>query len=75
MGGGFVPQKKPAPQKQPNEDLPEPEYTGVAKEMNDLFNIAVVKKEPHIVLTVPNAQTNDTATWQPKIKPRKTPQL
>jgi len=43
--------------------------------MDDLFNIAVVKKEPHIVFNVPNAETNDTAVWEPKIKPRKTPQL
>lgn len=39
----------PKTSNQMNEDLPEPEYTGVAKEMNDLFTIAVVKKEPHIV--------------------------
>jgi len=44
-----------------NEDLPEPEYKGVAKELNDLFTVAVVKKEPHIVFNQPNAV--DTAVW------------
>lgn len=41
--------------------------------MNDLFNVAVVKKEPHIVFNVPNAENHDTAVWEPKLKPRKTP--
>ncbi len=43
--------------------------------MNDLFNEALVKKEPHIVFNWPNAKIDDTATWQTKIKQKKSAHL
>lgn len=45
-----------------------------AKELSDLCNIVIDEKQPHIVFTNPEKQI-DTATWQPKIPPKKTPKL
>lgn len=79
LGGGFnskqIHESKMKVKRQKSEAKEEnldKNLTGKAKELNDLFTSALEAKQPHIIFTNPE-QNTDTAVWQPKIPPKKTP--